>query len=269
MRCEMDDIKEFQKRINDTIKFANKQGNKIAVQKIRDLFADMKLSDKQYEQINAYLSDSNIIVEGYKRESMNSTSLQNDNCDILKDAAIYPSKHINAEDSMYLKQYYEELDKIKKSSEQEELQLLSMINKGDITAEGRFIEINLVKVVEIAKEYRNQGMTMEDLIQEGNISLIQALKELPNIKNLEEIKGFVYEFIQKGIITSLKEQQYNDNLENTVMGKSNLMLKALKELEKNLGKKVNIHEFAEYTNLTEDEIKNIIGLSADAIKLEH
>jgi RNA polymerase primary sigma factor len=263
----MNDLKEFQKRITDMVMVARQQGNKITEKEIRDLFADMGLNDSQFDRIYAYLAASHIDVDGYTQNTAEKEASDQKYVTEESDETGYFIKRMNAEDSAYLKEYYEELREIKKASAQEEIQLMQRLKSGDTAARSRLIEINLENVVEIAKEYQNQGMTMEDMIQEGNMALIQSLEQLSDKQNRDEMKKFIYGWIRKGILESLKEQQENDDFENNVLGKSNLLYAATKKLEEKLGKKANLHELVEYTKMSEEEITDIIGLSADSLEL--
>lgn len=147
------------------------------------------------------------------------------------------------------------------------------MKQGDSAAKQRYIEINLRKVIEIAEEYKNQGMTAEDLIQEGNMALIQSINEideLPADNRIEEIQRQVYETIRSHLAASIREQQENDTMENVIMEKMNRIYAAMKKLENQLGRKADISELAKYMKVTEDEIQDILDLSADTVKLgEH
>jgi RNA polymerase primary sigma factor len=269
------DISRFQELLREALDKAINQENKIDTKEIKTIFTEMDLNDSQLDRIIDYLSANKIDVTGCKMKA----AVKNDRTDkklaepdipevekYAEDEALPFGKKVN--DSVYLKQYREELKAIKTGEKDEESLLIRKILKGDSTAEGRFIELNLEKVVEIAGEYANRGMTMEDLIQEGNIAMLKALKELPGTKSEAEIIDHIMNMIRKGIGEALEEQQENDDIEHIVLEKSNRIFKALKELEDDLGKKADIHELAEFMNLSEEEILDTLELSGDAIKLE-
>ena len=272
----MSDISKFQELIGKTLEIAKLQNNRIDRQKVKEIFAGMDLTDVQFDQINAYLTANKIEVEGYEKPKNTAVATEvaepseDDSMeDAFKTEHKHTSKGINAKDTVYLEQYLDELKEIKGAAPGEEKQLLGRIKKGDITAKGRFTEINLNKVVEIANEYRNQGMTVEDLIQEGNMALIQSLDELPDIEDYDKLMEFIYSYVRNGITVSLVEQQESDDFEGKVMEESNRIFNALKKLEEELGRKASLQELAEYTKLSEEEIEDILEFTAEALEIEH
>ncbi|NLP34963.1 MAG: hypothetical protein GX359_07165 [Clostridiales bacterium] len=179
----------------------------------------------------------------------------------------YEPKEINKRDSAYLKDYLEELDAIKEISKEEEKNLIFRLMQGDSAAKQGFIEINLRKVVEIAGEFKNQGMTAEDLIQEGNMALLQLVNDFPQMDDIEGVRQFVCDYIRNYIKDVIMEQQESDNIESMVMQKMNQIYDSLKELEEQLDRKASISELANFMNVTEEEIQNILELSADILDL--
>lgn len=258
----MNDINKFQELLSKTLEIAKKQNNRIEGQTIKDIFATMELNDTQYEQISRYLVANKIEVIGYvNAEELHLEEQPSTN------AKAYIPKEINKRDSVYIKDYLEELNGIREASVEEEKNLVEQIKQGDPAAKQRFIEVNLRRVVEIAGEFKNQGMTAEDLIQEGNMALLQSVNGLPATDDMERIREYVQECIRKYIAESIAEQQENDNFEHNVMQKINQIYDSLKALEEQLGRKANISELAEYMKVTEEEIQNVLDMSADIVDL--
>lgn len=261
----MNDINKFQELLKKTLEIAKNQKNRMEVQTIKDIFAEWELSDSQLDEISGYLAANQIEVAGYVQPE--ELKILEKNSDPGKP---YEPKKINSKDSVYLKDYLEELAGITEGSREEEIRLLHRMKQGDSAAKQRYIELNLRRVVEIAEEYKNRGMTAEDLIQEGNMALIQSIQELPAADDIEQVQRHVYETIRDHLAESVKEQQENDTMENAVMKKMNRLYASLKKLESQLGRKANITELADYMKITEDEIQDILELSADTITLgEH
>ena len=267
----MNDINKFQELLKKTLEIAKNQKNRVDVPTIKDIFAEWELSDSQLREISSYLAANKIEVAGYVQPEK--LKMEENNPDKEKP---YEPKKINSKDSAYLKDYLEELKGIAEGSREEEIRLIHRMKQGDSTAKQRYIEINLRKVVEIAGEYKNQGMTAEDLIQEGNMALIQSINEINEIDEfpadncIEEIQRQVYETIRSHLAASIREQQENDTMENVIMEKMNRIYAAMKKLENQLGRKADISELAKYMKITEDEIQDILDLSADTVKLgEH
>lgn len=266
----MNDINKFQELIAKTLELAKSQDNKINSSQIRDIFRDMEFEEVQREQIIEYLAANKINVVDYVKSPK--AFEQKEMNDPIKDEEAYPSKEASEEekskDSAYLKQYLDDLKYIRESTGDEESQLLKQIKAGDKPARERFIEIQLKRVAGIACEYRNHGLNMEDLIQEGNIALIQSLDELPESDSYDAVMKFIDDYIRNSIMASLDDQQQNDRMENEIMEKTNRIYDAKKELEEELGRKPDIHEIAKHLEMPEEEIYYTLQLSADAIKLD-
>lgn len=174
----------------------------------------------------------------------------------------------NNKDSIYLNQYFEELKLINTGTDEEEWQLLKKIESGDSSAKSRLIEVYLNKTAQIACEYKNQGITAEDLIQEANMALMQCVNEISQYDDLTELRNFIESSIRNHLLELLKQEQDNDTLENRVVERINYILDSLKELEEILGKQANIHELAEFMKLSEEEIMDALELTGDILELE-
>lgn len=274
----MNDINQFQELIRLTLDMAKSQDNKITIQQVLEIFEDMELNDNQRDQIVEYLAANKINVVDYVKPTKTPEQMElrtpesTDNMEFSgeKESQV-KIKSINMDDekdSEYLAQYFDELKSIKEGTKEEVKELLKKIKSGDKQAKERFIEIQLPTVAAIACEYKGKGMKAEDLIQEGNMALLQSLLELPDFDDDDAIIKYIYDSVRNTILESLEEQQESDRIENEVMAKSNRIYEALKDLEEELGHKANIHELAQYMRMSEDELADILELSADSIKLD-
>ena len=284
----MNDINEFQELIRLTLDLAISQDNKIKMKQVLEIFEDMDLNDNQRDQIIEYLAANKINVVDYvkpmktpEQKKIQESEKTEDTDDLEKTDEMGSSEHklssenlksINMDDekdSAYLAQYLNELKSIRKGTKEEAAELLKKIRSGDRQAKERFIEIQLPTVAVIACEYKEKGMKAEDLIQEGNMALLQSLLELPDTCDDDAMMKYIYDYIRNSILKSLDEQQESDRIENELMEKSNHIFDSLKNLEEELGHKANIHELANYMKISEDELSDILGLSADSIKLDN
>ena len=175
----------------------------------------------------------------------------------------------HAEDSAYLKMYLEDIKGIKKSTPEEEKILIDKIMKGDDIAKNRYIEGNLHFVVKIAEEFKNRGVSMEDLIQEGNIGLISSLEAISGIGKAGQVKAGVTDFIRKYMEAAITEQNDSSSFEKSIISKLNYIREAADELAEDLGREADIHELAGYINMTEKEIADVINMSVEGVKLDH
>lgn len=276
----MSDANKFHEMLSDIMEVARVQGNQLTMEDIKSLFGDMHLTDEQYDHIYAYLAASKIKIKGYVDSSSHYT-------DALKEEKLskeYPDEGIVEpdslehtqdnkittfleEDSVYLKMYLEDLDAIQDCTKEEESRLIEQIKKGDSYAKQRYIEGNLRNVVKIAKEYRNQGVTLEDLIQEGNMGLMDSLEHFSEFLEEELVQERICEHVRSFIETAISEQKENNSFGNSIVEKTNFLNNAAKDLSEDLGRNADIHELAAYTKLSEAEIKDILSMSGDAVKV--
>lgn len=276
----MDNKNKFQEMLGDVLEVARVQGNQLGINEIKSLFGDTDLNEEQYEHIFAYLAANHIKIKGYveteseytkavldseisEEMEYNQDEEENDIEDEKKQSA---SKH--GEDSAYLKMYLEDLKEINESTPEEENILIEKIIKGDDFAKNRYIEGNLHYVVKLAEDYRNQGVSMEDLIQEGNIGLISSLEAASDLKDSEQGKAMVTGFIRKYMEAAIEEQKESSSFENVMIKKINYIRDAANELAEDLGREASIHELAGYIKLPEEEIADILKMTVDGVKVD-
>ena len=132
--------------------------------------------------------------------------------------------------------YLEDLSVIKKADFGEEDKLVNRMKKGDSTVKSRFIEINLEKVVKIAKDFSNKGVTIEDLIQEGNIGLMCAVEEITSADYIGSIGEFIENRIIKSMEQAIEELSEDKDFEKRIVDKITILQNASKELEEELGR---------------------------------
>lgn len=275
----MDNKNKFQEMLGDILEVARVQGNQLGMIEIKALFGDMNLSESQYEHIFAYLAANHIAIKGYVAgESEYTKALQKEQ---EKEEKVLDQPEgqgnskktgrtdTHAEDSAYLKMYLEDIKGIKKSTPEEENSLIDKIIKGDDIAKNRYIEGNLHFVVKIAEEFKNRGVSMEDLIQEGNIGLISSLEAISGIGEAGQVKAAVTDFIRKYMEAAITEQNDSSSFEKSIISKLNYIREAADELAEDLGREADIHELAGYINMTEKEIADVINMSVEGVKLDH
>jgi RNA polymerase primary sigma factor len=273
----MSDANKFHEMLSDIMEVARVQGNQLIMEDVKSLFGDMNLTDEQYDHIYAYLAANKIKIKGYVdsvslyTEAVNQDKLREEHLDKeeseQKSSAYVPDKDtLQEEDSVYLKMYLEDLEGIKDCTLEEEMTLINHIITGDFPAKQRYIEGNLRNVIKIAKEYRNKGVTLEDLIQEGNIALMDALEHLQEFEK-ETIREQIIQYIRNFIEAVINEEKESSRFENSIVDRTDFLNNAAKEVAEDLGRNADIHELAVYTKLSEKEIKDILSMSGDAVKV--
>lgn len=277
----MDNKYKFQELLGDILEVARVQGNQLGMNEIRELFGDMNLSESQYEHIFAYLAANQIAIKGYAAgESEYTKAVQNERerereakeeerkGEKKADDKKQDNFHNREEDSAYLRMYLEDLREIKEISPEEEQLLIDKIVEGDHFSRNRYIEGKLHYVVKIAAEYKDCGVSMEDLIQEGNMGLLSFLEALSELRVKKQEKAVAADYIKKFMEAAISEQKENSSFEKEILKKINFIRDAAAELAQDLGREADIHELAGYVNMTEKEIDDIIHMSVEGVNLE-
>ncbi len=247
------DKSKFLEMLTSIVEIAGTQDNTLTQEEIKEYFKGMELEAEHYDHIYAFLAENQISVKGF---------LYTPPVKAEEDAGENESK----EDSKFLKMYLEDLDSITRVSEGELEVLLKQLISGEESAQGPVTENWLFKVVDIARTFVGKGALLEDLIQEGNMGLLDGIQDLLGRK--EEIDGAEYlkESIEKAMIDYIDELNDGEDWSSTIVAKTNLLGEAAKYLAEELGRVATIKELAEYTKIPEEEIEDILSLSLDAVE---
>jgi len=158
-------------------------------------------------------------------------------------------------DSMAL--YLIEISKIKPLSREEEEMFANRIAKGNVKALQELVRRNLKYVVSVAKKYRGLGLSLQDLVEEGNIGLIQAAKRFDGSRHVKFITYAVW-WIKQAILHSLAEQSGTVKLPVKQAGKIFRISKQQNSLAQTLQREPTKSELADLANMREDEIDSIM-----------
>ena len=129
------------------------------------------------------------------------------------------------------------------------------------------IEMHLKRVVTLAGKYKNRGVPLEDLIQEGNLTLTLAVSECLGNSEISDVKKEIDRLIRARLIELVDSQTESHGLENTILAKTNLIHEATKILAEEWGRLATVEELAEYTKMSEEEIRTYVELSLEEIKV--
>ncbi len=161
------------------------------------------------------------------------------------------------EEEEALKQYLKEINKIPPLTPDEEKELARRIQKGDKEALKRLVEANLKFVVSIAKRYRGRGVPFMDLINEGNLGLIEAAKRFDPDKNVKFITYAVW-WIKQAIISALAEQSGIFKVSYKTLNMMNNIGRKFNELQKELNRDPTSQELAEAMDMDELALTSIL-----------
>lgn len=159
--------------------------------------------------------------------------------------------------------YMEELAAIPPCSEGENAELLIKIKKGDAGARERLIEGNLRRALMSVQEYINRGVPMADLIQEASMELMMLVDE-----GFEDSFEKILESrIRVRLEEVINEQKSEINIEEEMLARVNVLQEVSKELAERLGREPKLNELADRMQMTEDDVREIMKVTMDALNL--
>lgn len=168
------------------------------------------------------------------------------------------SKSITNRESQSLEKYLQEIGKVELITSEEEVQLAAQIKNGCQKALDRLVKSNLRFVVSVAKQYQNQGLSLSDLINEGNLGLIKAAIRFDETKGFKFISYAVW-WIRQSILQALAEQGRLVRLPQNKIGTYNKANKAMMAFEQEYEREPSPEELADILDMSETEISNIFN----------
>lgn len=163
-------------------------------------------------------------------------------------------KSITNRQTVSLDRYLQEIGKVELITAEEEVKLAQQIKAGNSQALEKLAKANLRFVVSVAKQYQNQGLSLQDLINEGNLGLIKAAQKFDETRGFKFISYAVW-WIRQSIMQAIAEQSRIVRLPLNKIGNINKVRKKFIELEQKFEREPQEHEIAECLELSDEEIK--------------
>lgn len=177
------------------------------------------------------------------------------------------TKSITNRESQSLEKYLQEIGKVELISPEEEVKLAVLIKKGDQAALEKLTKANLRFVVSVAKQYQNQGLTLPDLINEGNLGLIKAAQRFDETRGFKFISYAVW-WIRQSIMQALAEQSRIVRLPLNKVGLTNRISKAYSQLEQEFEREPTPEELAELLDIDTEEVAATLGVAARHVSMD-
>ncbi len=177
------------------------------------------------------------------------------------------TKQVTNRETASLDKYLQEIGRVDLITAEEEVELAQRIKAGDELALEKLTKANLRFVVSVAKQYQNQGLSLPDLINEGNLGLIKAARRFDETRGFKFISYAVW-WIRQSILQALAEQSRIVRLPLNKIGSINKINKAFAILEQELERPPTPAEVAVAVDLTEDEVKQSIKNSGRHVSMD-
>src|SRR5690606_10903737 len=176
-------------------------------------------------------------------------------------------KQFTNRESQSLDKYLQEIGKVELLTPEEEIRLAINIKKGDQQALETLTKANLRYVVSVAKQYQNQGLTLGDLINEGNLGLIEAAKRFDETKGFKFISYAVW-WIRQSILQAIAEQSRIVRLPLNQVGSLSKISKAFSKLEQEYEREPSPEELADILETTVDKVSDTLSNSGRHVSMD-
>jgi RNA polymerase primary sigma factor len=177
------------------------------------------------------------------------------------------TKSITNRESQSLEKYLQEIGKVDLITPEEEVQLAIRIKQGDQRALEKLTNANLRFVVSVAKQYQNQGLSLSDLINEGNLGLIKAAQRFDETRGFKFISYAVW-WIRQSILQALAEQSRIVRLPLNKVGLTNKISKAYSMLEQEFEREPSSEELASLLEIGLEEVETTLGVAARHVSMD-
>lgn len=177
------------------------------------------------------------------------------------------SKQVTNRETASLDKYLQEIGKVELITADEEVELARRIKAGDQAALEKLTKANLRFVVSVSKQYQNQGLSLPDLINEGNLGLIKAAQRFDETRGFKFISYAVW-WIRQSILQALAEQSRIVRLPLNKIGSINKINKAYAHLEQEFEREPNVEEIADLLDISETEVKESLRNSGRHLSMD-
>ncbi len=177
------------------------------------------------------------------------------------------TQNITNRENQSLEKYFQEVNRVDLITIEEEVELAKRINDGDQIALEKLVKANLRFVVSVAKQYQNRNLTLNDLINEGNLGLIKAAQKFDHTRGFKFISYAVW-WIRQSIMQALAEQSRLVRLPLNKVGSISKISQAASILEQKLERMPTEEELSEIMEMDENEIRNTMRITSKQLSVD-
>ncbi|MBT8390504.1 MAG: RNA polymerase sigma factor RpoD/SigA, partial [Ignavibacteria bacterium] len=177
------------------------------------------------------------------------------------------TRQLTNRENKSLDQYFQEIGKIELLTPGEEIELAIKIKNGDLRAQDKLVKANLRFVVSVAKMFQNQGLSLGDLINEGNIGLVKAAQRFDETRGFKFISYAVW-WIRQGIMSAIADQSRVVRLPLNRVGNLTKLSKAYRSLEQEYERKPTNEELANILDVSIDEVAYTLQISGRQVSVD-
>lgn len=268
--------------VSELIQEGKENKDSIDETELADAFRGYDIPEEQFEHIRKYIEESGIEINPVLSDSMLSqieSGEEDSEMEALSSEEEFPDEEeerldleslsllngIETDDPVRF--YLKEIGTIPLLSPEEEKELAKRSKEGDPLARQRLVEANLRLVVSIAKRYTGRGMSILDLIQEGNLGLMKGVEKFEPDKGFK-LSTYATWWIRQGITRALADQSRTIRVPVHMVESINKVTRTQRRLTLELGYEPSPKELAASLNMTEEKLKEILDVSKQPTSLE-
>lgn len=245
-------VAQFHKKLMEVLSLAQGNGGKISQEQVEKVFREEMLSQEQMEKVYDYLAGEKIQVAGRS----DPPKLHQEEPE-PEPVQVVP---LNREEQEYLRKYEETLEQLPKLEPEELDREIEGACRGEEQSCQRVVEAYMPRVAELAQELHSAQMFLGDMISEGNIALLMAVRELSDVPTApKEIE----EAIRRGIESMVEEQDFQKRQDQTMVNKVARLEAAIKEVTDDGELQFSIDELSVFLDMTREEIEDILRLTGE------
>ena len=261
----MVDKNAFMDTIHAVAEVAKTSAEPLTKEEVLSYFKDMELSSDQENMVYEYfltpVEEEEEVSSEQEEENDGEEDAKEEEESQLKTAEEEMEQAQKAFlESTYVKMYLDDIKGVTLLSEEDLIPYYKMLLQGEEESKIVITENYLSRVIEIAKRYVLLPVHMEDVIQEGNMGLLIGVNSLFGHQEKVDVEAALNDFIKEAMERFIDESVEDENWENIVLGRVNLLHEAEESLTKELGRVPTPQEMSEYTKLTVEEIAGILSL---------
>lgn len=265
---------QFHEALSFLVESANINNGSLTIDEIKSALNDVITDDEQYKLVYDYLLGNKISIKGYvpivKKSPANNSDNEAEDGNVDISEINVSTSEDDAKEKTFVDMYYDDLENMVLLTEEEELMLLEKVlaDSSDKLSLNSLIEGNLKTVIELAENFRNKGVSHGDLLQEGNLGLMEGILTYEGELLLEEFHSHLENSIRNAINDAVLEQNASSRINFHVADRANELDRASITLSKELDRTPTLEELAKYLSLPEDEVERIMKMSLNALTID-
>lgn len=234
----------FAKTLEKVRRQAREQGNCITKEQVEEAFSALSLSKEQLSLVFEYLEKNKVGI----------------------DTAPDPDSYLSGEEIDYLEEYKKELEGFEPPQEGQKEALILAAMAGEACAQRELIPLYLPRVVEISRLYAGQGVSLDDLIGEGNVALAEGVAMLGCLEHAGEADGMLMRMVMDAMEESISLSASEADKDKKVLSRVRKVAKQAADLSGELRRKVTVEELARESGMKEELIRDAMRLCGYAIE---